>query len=130
SDINGDDDVFVADAQGVRRLTWSSRPEVPTGFAPDGRSVLFTSRGLGDPEATRQTPINDTPQLYSVGLDGTGQRLVLPNQAHGATWNADGSKLLYSYDPSLDPVSRQHRVASNARQIWIYDRASGEHRRL
>jgi tricorn protease len=132
SDINGDDDVFVTDGSGkrVHRLTWTSRREVPTGFSPDGDTVLFTSRGLGDPVATVQTPLNGSPHLYQVDTDGSDRKLVLPNQARHATWSPDGASLLYSYDPSLDPASRQHRVASNARQVWLYDRVSGKHRRL
>lgn len=131
SDVNGDDDVFVTDAaNGVRRLTWSSRPEAPTNFTPDGSKVLFTSTGLGDPVGTMQTPLSGTPHLYEVEAQGGRRAVVLPNQAEEAVWNDDATRLLYSYNPSFDPGARQHRVASNARQIWVFDKADGRHTRL
>ena len=132
SDVNGDDDVYVTDSQTgqLRRLTWSSNGEVPTSFTPDGTAVLFTRAGLGDPVASLQTPLNGNPHLYRIELATDRSQLVLPNQANQAVWNSDGTQLLYSYNPSVDPLPRQHRVASNARQLWLYDAQSGKHTRL
>ena len=127
TDINGDDDVYVTDfsTNVLKRLTHSSAKEVPTGFAPDGQSVLFTARRLGDQMASVQT--SAASQVYSVSMDGDDQTLILPNQAKMAVWNSDGTKLLYTFDPSVDPEARQHRVAGNARQIWLYDAESRQH---
>ena len=132
SDANGDDDVYVTDFKGgsVKRLTWSSTDEVPTSFSPDGASVLFTKRGLGDAMASLQAPLSGLPQLYAVHTADGRQQLVLPNAAEEAVWSADGTKLLYTYNPSVDPGARQHRVASNARQIWVFDRETGQYARL
>lgn len=131
SDINGDDDVYVADFSGqLLRQTWSSRPEQPTSFSPDGQSVLFNAIRLGDPVASVQAPLSGLPQLYSVSLASGRERLVMPNLAEQASWSADGTRLLYAQDRSADPKERQHRVASNARQIWIYDTTTGIHQPL
>lgn len=132
SDANGDDDVYVTDFKGgsVKRLTWSSTDEVPTSFSPDGASVLFTKRGLGDAMASLQAPLSGLPQLYAAHTADGRQQLVLPNAAEDAVWNSGGTKLLYTYNPSVDPAVRQHRVASNARQIWAFDRERGEYARL
>lgn len=132
SDVNGDDDVYVTEFSTghIRRLTWSSNGEVPTSFTPDGESVLFTRGGLGDPVASLQTPLNGNPHLYQIELSTDRKRLVLPNQAMQAVWNGDLSELLYTYNPSFDPESRQHRVASNARQVWLYDAETRTHTRL
>lgn len=132
SDVNGDDDVYVTDfgASPVRRLTWSSRAEVPVGFSPGGDTVLFSRAGLGDPEASVPPPGSRMVQLYDVDLESGGERLLLPYGAREAVWNGAGTQLVYSYDPSLDPGARQLRVASNARQIWLYDSETDTHTRL
>ncbi|MHA6732337.1 S41 family peptidase [Devosia sp. A369] len=131
SDIGGDDDVYVTDFSGtLERLTFSSAAEMPTSFSPDGQSVLFEALRLGDAERSVQGALSRIPQLYAVNLENGRESLVLPNQAHEARWNKDQTKLVYSYDPSSDPKERQFRVAANARQLWIYDAASGEHERV
>ncbi|MFD2649121.1 S41 family peptidase [Devosia albogilva] len=131
SDIGGDDDVYVSDFSGtLQRMTWSSASEVPTSFSADGQSVLYEALRLGDAEQSVQGALSGLPQLYAVDT-GTGRdRLVLPNLAGEASWNQDQTALVYTYNPSFDPPERQYRVAANARQIWIYRAATGNHERL
>lgn len=128
SDFNGDDDVYVTDFTGtLERMTWSSANEVPTSFGPDGRSILYTAQRLGDAEQSVQAALSGKPQLYAVDLDSGRESLVLPNQATQAQWNRDETRLVYTYNPTLDPDERQRRVAANARQLWTYDPVSGAH---
>jgi len=131
SDLNGDDDVYLTDFSGsLERMTWSAASEIPTSFAPDGASILYTSTRLGDAERSVQAALSGKSQLYSVSTSTGRESLVLPNLAEEAKWNREGSKLVYSYNPSLDPTERQHRVAPNARQLWIYDKVTGTHEQL
>lgn len=131
SDLNGDDDVYLTDFTGaLQRMTWSSANEIPTSFAPDGQSILYTAVRLGDAERSTQAALSNLPQLYSVNLDNGREDLVLPNLASEAKWNSDQTRLVYSYNPSRDPEDRQHRVAANARQLWTYDTVSGMHKPL
>lgn len=131
SDISGDDDVYVTDFSGsLRRMTFSSEQEMPTGFTPDGQSLLYEARRLGDAEQSVQAALSRKPQLYAVNLDTGRESLVLPNQAHEARWNKEQTKLAYTYDPSEDPADRQFRVAANARQLWSYDPVTGKHERV
>lgn len=52
SDVNGDDDVYLADFSGkLRRMTYSSVKEIPTSFSPDCKTVLFTAVRLGTQNA-------------------------------------------------------------------------------
>lgn len=128
SDLNGDDDVYVTDFSGtLERMTWSSASEVPNSFSPDGKSILYSARRLGDAEQSVQSALSGHPQLYSVDSDTGRETLVLPNLAEQARWNRDQTRLVYAYNPSWDPAERQHRVLPNARQIWTYDTTSGTH---
>ncbi|MAN46367.1 MAG: hypothetical protein CMF04_09245 [Hyphomonas sp.] len=128
SDINGDDDVFVTDFTGtLERMSWSSSPEYPTSFTPDGQSVLYMALKLGDAEQSVQGALSGQPQLYAVDTQTGRERLVLPNLARQASWNPHQTKLVYAYDPSGDPSDRQHRVEANARRLWIYDAIGGRH---
>lgn len=132
SDINGQDDVFLAKAgeKDIRRLTWTSYSETPTGFSPDGSSVMFSAAGLGDPQGSLQTALTGRAHLYEVDLATDRRRLVLPVEAGQAVWDHEGQRLAYVHNPSLDPDERQHRVEGNARQIWLYDPATGQHTRV
>ncbi|MGQ5720497.1 S41 family peptidase [Pseudochrobactrum asaccharolyticum] len=131
SDVNGDDDVYLADFSGkLQRMTYSSAKEIPTSFSPDGKTVLFTAVRLGDAKRSVQAALSWRPQLYAVDTKSGRERLVLPNFALEASWNKDQTKLVYSYDPSGDPAERQHRVAANARQLWLYQPADDKYSRL
>lgn len=128
SDVNGDDDVYLADFSGkLQRMTYSSAKEVPTSFSPDGKDVLFTALRLGDAKRSVQAALSWRPQLYAVDTKSGRERLVLPNLAREASWNKDQTKLVYSYDPSGDPAERQHRIAANARQLWVYDPVNSQY---
>lgn len=130
SDIGGNDDVYISDFSGtLQRFSWSSAREVPTSFTPDGKSILYTSLGLGDAERSVQGALSFKPQLYAANTESGRETLVLPNFTSDARWNGAQDKLVYVYDPTLDPGERQHRVAANARQIWIYNNVSGHHER-
>lgn len=131
SDVNGNDDVYLADFSGkLQRMTYSSAREVPTSFSPDGKSVLYTALRLGDAQRSVQGAASWKPQLYAVNIASGRESLVLPNFALEASWNPNATKLVYSYDPSADPIERQHRVAANARQLWSYERASDKYERF
>lgn len=129
SDLNGDDDVYMTDFAGsLQRMTWSSAGESPTQFT--GGEILYNSLRLGDAEQSVQAALLNEPQLYSVSVQSGREALVLPNLAIQAKWNKEGTRLVYTYNPSADPYDRQHRVAPNARQLWIYDKVSGVHERV
>src|SRR5690606_7401188 len=77
-----------------------------------------------------QAALSDKAQLYAVDVETGRESLVLPNYAPEARWNPSMDKLVYTFDPAGDAVVRQHRVAANARQIYIFDPATGYHERL
>ena len=133
SDRFGPMNVFAVSAAGgeARRLTFAQYDQAPTGFTPDGAAVLFWSAGLGDAVETGPIPNTheDGRQLYQVPVAGGRDTMVLPNAAMEAQWDPAGQRLLYT-GASIEQPFRRHQVSSAARQVWVYDAASGHHRRL
>src|SRR5271168_2655164 len=135
SDRFGAMNIFVAPARGgeAKRLTWYGADEKPASFTPDGKSVLFTSRRLGDAAQTFAIPPNGSAesgsQLYEVPIQVGRDRLALPNAAYDARWDRQARRLLYT-GASIEQPFRRGQISSAARQVWLYDAASGRHERL
>jgi tricorn protease len=131
STLNGSEDIYLTDFSGtLTRMSWSERNEVPTSFSADGNSILFSTSGLGDAERSVQFALSRKSQLYAVDIETGRERLVLPNYAPEALWNRSMDKLVYTFDPAGDSEVRQHRVAANARQLYIFDPTTGKHVRV
>ena len=133
SDRFGPMNVYAVAAAGgaARRLTFTEVDQAPTGFTPDGSAVLFWSPGLGDAVETGPIPgtREDGRQLYQVPVAGGRDTMVLPNAAMGARWDPSGRRMAYT-GPSIEQPFRRRQVSSAARQVWVYDAATGRHRRL
>lgn len=132
SDVYGNDDVFLVAASGgpVRRLTTHSAPEQPTGFTPDGREVLFAAQRLDD-RRNLLFPSRSAGELYKVAIDG-GRRpqQLLSTPALAARFDRAGTRLLYEDWKGYESPWRKHHVSPVARDVWLFDAASGKHRKL
>ncbi len=131
SDRYGDFDLFVMAANGgpATRLTFHSAEDIPTSFTPDGESVLFGSARL-DAAENVQFPTRAQPELYRVALAGGMPEQVLTTPAEYAVWNRAATTLAYSDRKGYEMPWRKHDDSSFARDVWIYENASGEHTRL
>ncbi|MGA7614730.1 MAG: S41 family peptidase [Thermoanaerobaculia bacterium] len=131
SDRYGDFDVYVIAASGGKatRLTFNSADDTPTSFTPDGKSVLFESARL-DAVTSVQFPTRAQPELYRVALTGGMPEQVLTTPAEYAVWNRAATVLAYSDRKGYEMPWRKHDDSSFARDVWIYDPASGRHTRL
>jgi Tol biopolymer transport system component/predicted Ser/Thr protein kinase len=113
-------DVYVADLEergtrmsSPRRLTLDDRMDVMCGWAPDSRSVFFSSDR------------NGTYDLYRQGLDDpTPQALVTgPTAEFGAQLTADSSAIFYFSAPYKEESPDGRRA-----RLMRLDMASGESR--
>ena len=94
-------DVYLAEiAEGgqhlgtPRRLTLDERTDMPSGWAADSRSVLFSSDRGGNRD------------VYQQSIDGTVAQVVVqgPENEGGAQFSPDGSMILYWSGGSLQRV--------------------------
>ncbi|MEE4273533.1 MAG: hypothetical protein V2I67_17800, partial [Thermoanaerobaculales bacterium] len=132
SDRYGNYDVFVMPASGgaATRLTFHSADDHPTSFAPDDSSVLFWAGRLDAPAMVGYPRGGDQPELYAAAIAGGIPEQLLTTPAKFAVWDAAGDRLAYSDEKGLETDLRKHDNSSFARDVWLYDAASGSHTRL
>jgi len=131
SDRFGDLDVFMIDADGtdLNRLTFHSADDHPSDFAPDGSAVLFSS-SRGDSADSSYFPTGALPELYEISTSGGTPRQVMTNPAVQARYSPDGTRIAYREEKAYENDYRQRDVSSFARDIWIYEIATGEHEQI
>ena len=132
SDVHGNFDVFVVDALGgpSRRLTTHSAPELPLSFTPDGKDVLFSAQRM-DARTAVQFPGRQVGELYKVSIEG-GKRpvQVFSTPALSGSFNSAGTQLVYEDWKGYENAWRKHHVSPVARDVWLYDAKTGQHRQL
>ena len=132
SDRYGNYDIFVMPAEGgaATRLTFHSASDFSASFTPDGEHVLFWSGRLDAQSMVGYPRRGAQPELYSVALTGGMPKQVLTTPALYAVWDSTGTRMIYSDEKGLETEWRKHDNSSFARDVWIYDAASGEHTQL
>jgi Tol biopolymer transport system component/C-terminal processing protease CtpA/Prc len=130
SDRFGNFDVFTVASKGgpATRLTFHSSADFPSAFAPDGASVVFASTRLDAPDSI--LPTTSLPELYSVPLAGGRPKQLLTTPAELAVFSRDGKLVAYHDRKGYENYWRKHHRSSVTRDVWIWDVASGAHRRL
>ena len=112
---DGNVDVYTMPAQGgvPRRLTAHPTADTAVGWAPDGRSVLFSSSMIS---------LMEYPRLFSVSIDG-GVPKALPFPAGvAASMSPDGKRIAYVPNPKTQPGWKRYR-GGQATPLWIADLA-------
>jgi Tol biopolymer transport system component len=113
----GDIYIINADGTGLRRVTHGMDPDL----SPDGSKIVFTR---WDPQY----------ELFTINVDGTNEQAWFSGkrQMKSATWSADGSKLVFSYqdggrlEGDLDTYSLselQERAIKGENPVRIPDNA-------
>jgi len=109
---DGNTDVFtIPSAGGIpKRLTWHPGADVVQGFAPDGKSVLFTS--------ARAVFSGRYQQLFTVPVEGGFPVPLKIPYAFRAVFSPDGTMM--AYNPLYDAFTqwKNYRGGTNS-VIWI-----------
>ena len=131
SDRYGNFDVYVMPVTGgeAKRLTFHSAGEMPYSFSPDGNSILFGAARM-DVADNRQFATGSMPELYSVGINGGRVTQVLTTPAEDVQYSADGKRIFYHDKKGGENPWRKHHTSSITRDIWVYETATGAHKKL
>src|SRR5262249_46156075 len=96
-------------------LTWHPGPDVPLGFTPDGKAVLFTS--------PREVYTGRFLQLFTVPITGgMATKLPIPNAAEAA-FAPDGSHMVYQPIGDAFTQWKHYRGGQNSR-LMMFDTKS------
>ncbi len=132
ANVYGNDDVFVVSADGgpSRRLTFNSVPETPIAFTPDGKSVVFSAQRQ-DARLNLGFPSPALSETYQVSIEG-GRRpqQLFSEPALAGRYNKAGSLLVYEDWKGYENAFRKHHISPVARDIWVWDAKTGQHRKL
>jgi len=132
SDRYGNFDVYVMPSGGgtATRLTWNSAADVPLDFTPDDRSVVFGTARNDFYTSVRFPLPGIFMKLYSVPVAG-GRSLMINSAGMGhASYNKDGSMLIFEDKKGYESDERKHERASVTRDIWTYNIATEKYSKL
>lgn len=134
---HGNEDIFIMPVAGgpIQRLTYYSGGDLPTSFSPDGKKVYFSSPRISSPQTDGNDDLTGAglPQncLIEVSSNGGRPRMVLPTPTLEAVWDQTGKRLLYVNHPApFENEWRKHQVSGAARDVWLYDATSNNHKPL
>jgi tricorn protease len=142
SDRYGHYNVFLTNIEGgsTRRLTSYSTDEIPTGFTPDGKYVVFSAHRMQSVKSSQvpmgtlvpeTVPTLALPELYKVSIEeGHEPEMILTTAALNAQFDRAGERLLYEDKKSYENLLRKHNTSSLAHDIWLFDKRSGQHAKL
>ncbi len=131
SDRYGNFDIFLMNANGgePKRLTFHSASEYPYAFSPDGKAIYFGAARM-DEATNRQFPTGALPELYQVPVSGGRALQVLTTPAEDVRFSKDGRYFLYHDKKGGENPWRKHHRSAIARDIWLYDTKTAEHKQL
>jgi Tol biopolymer transport system component len=107
----GDDHLSVVSADGTSLRMLSPLPSRTPAWSPDGQTLAFSAKE------------GHSSDIYTVGLDGGGQRRLTKNPAEDITpsWTPDGSSILFG--------SNRGRGVYNG-DLWVMKADGSNQRRL
>ena len=126
SDREGNFDVYTLPATGgtAVKITSHSRNDFPAAFSDDGSRLFFLSNRQPT-QASADFPDPLFHQLHSAPVSGGRSRLELGVNMDRPAPNRAGDKVLYEDHKGYEDPWRKHHTSSVARDIWLYEKASG-----
>jgi len=123
----GNLDLWAMNADGTEQvqLTTDPEPDYIPSWSPNGGTILFTSwrKEKGDEKRA--------PHVYAMDADGSNQRRLVKeslNTSDGATWSADGKRIVYSRKGEkgadvyiADSDGTNERRVTNDQETGIYN---------
>ncbi|WND01493.1 S41 family peptidase [Temperatibacter marinus] len=130
SDRFGNMDVFIMPANGgtAKRITHHSANDIPSDFSSDNQKILFSSTRQDAPKSVMG--FTRASELYEISVSGGAPTMVLTTPASDAKYSKDDSHILYRGETGLEDPYRKHDTSSFTRDIWLYSKADGSHKRL
>jgi Tol biopolymer transport system component len=131
SNRNGNFDVYIMPADGgqAMRLTYHDADDFPSDFTVGDDAVIFESARVDDVNSV-VFPSGVLAELYSVAVTGGTPDMLVTTPVINAQFDADGSRILYEDRKGYEDELRKHHTSSIARDLWLYDVATGEHTQL
>ena len=122
SDRNGNDDVFVMNANGsqIKQLTHHSTSDGLTGWTPDNKAIFTTNRLFNQVEWE--------PEIHTVPADGGTPVRFFDSFGMMATMSPDGRFLVFVRGYNRE-YRKRYRGPAN-KDLWIYDTQNGTYRQL
>ncbi len=123
SDRYGNFDVFTMPASGGTpvRLSFNSSNDYPYDFTPDNKEVLFGSGRDAPARSVRFPHPGLFNNLYTIPVNGGRPELLSAAGAEEATYNNDGSKIVFQDRKGYEDAFRKHHTSAVTRDIWLYD---------
>ena len=129
SDRHGNMNIFTVPADGKgewKRITFTSKGELPEAFTPDGKSILY-SAAIQDPASSALYPTGRMTEVYSVPVTGGAPTQLFATPAREISWSPDGKSFLYQDVKGFENTWRKHHTSSVTRNIVRYTPATGKH---
>lgn len=125
SDRTGADNLYMMNADGtnIRAVTRTDRPLTLSGFGVDehgGEVLTFTTSMEGD--------VYRAPRMYMVATEGGFMHRLHGAFGSHAVVSPDGRHV--SFERGGSSWTRRHYRGSDAREVWVYDRAEDAFRQL